>query len=59
MKSTTVTNRNFYVLDDVIIPYVELEREKLELPTQAALIMMGVFKGQITTLVLQKIRGGE
>ena len=42
------------LLNDVIIPYVEMEREKLELPTQVALIIMDVLKGQMTTAVLQK-----
>ena len=42
-------------LDDVVIPYVEVERKKLELPTQAILITMNVFKGQMTTPVFQKI----
>ena len=32
-----------------------MEREKLELPTQATLTIMDVFKGQMTTPVLQKI----
>ena len=43
------------LLDDFIISYVETEGEKLELPTQAALIIMDVFKGHMTTLVVQKI----
>ena len=43
------------LLDDVIIPYVEMEREKLELPMQVAMIIMDVFKGQMTTSVLQKV----
>ena len=43
------------LLNDVIIPYVEMERGKLELATQAALITMDVFKGKITTLALKKV----
>ena len=31
-----------------------MKREKLGLPTQAAFIIMGVFKNQMTTLALQK-----
>ena len=42
------------LLDDVIILYVVMEREKLKLPTQAALIIMDVFKRLMTTSVLQK-----
>lgn len=42
MKNSTVTNRN-------------LQNEYLELPTQAALISLGLFKGQMATPVLQKI----
>ena len=46
------------LLDDVIIPYVKKEKEKLELPKQTALIIliiMNVFKGKMTTSVLQNV----
>ena len=36
-------------LDEVIIPYVEVERKKLQLSTQATLITLNVLKGQMTT----------
>ena len=43
------------LLDDVIIPYVEMEKEKLELPTQAVLMIMDASKDEMTTPALQKI----
>ena len=43
------------LLDDVIIPCVKMKRKKLELPKQAALIIMDVFKRQMSTPFLQKI----
>ena len=42
------------VLDEVIIPYVKAERESLELAVDhTALLIMDVFKGQMTERVLQ------
>ena len=43
------------LLDDVIIPYIEKERGKLQLPTQAALLIMDVFRGQMTNSVIEKL----
>ena len=43
------------LLDEVIIPYVTSEREKLQLPIQPALSLMDVFKGQMTTPVIDKL----
>ena len=43
------------LLDDVIIPNVKMEREKLEQLTQATLMIMDAFKGQTTKTALQKI----
>ena len=41
------------VLNDIVIPYVVTEREKLGLnEVQAALLIMDVFKGQMTDTVL-------
>ena len=41
------------MLNDIIIPYVVTEREKLGLnEVQAALLIMDVFKGQMTDKVL-------
>ena len=43
-------------LDEVIIPYIKTERENLSLsPDQMALVIMDVFKGQMTDQVLQKL----
>ena len=42
------------VLNEIIIPYVTKERERLELKNdQAALLIMDVFKGQMTSPVLK------
>ena len=41
------------VLNDIVIPYVAKEREKLSLNEgQAALLIMDIFKGQMTDPVL-------
>ena len=42
-------------IDEVILPYVEGERDRLELPEQRALLIMDVFKGQMTDAVLAKL----
>ena len=42
-------------LDEVIIPYVTKERERLNNPEQIALLIMDVFKGQMTDAVLTKL----
>ena len=42
------------VLEEIIIPYVKKERERLGMEKdQAALLIMDVFKGQMTSLVLK------
>ena len=38
--------------EEVIIPYIEAERERLGLPEQRALVLMDVFRGQMTDMVL-------
>ena len=43
------------LLDEIIIPYIEMERKQIELPMQTALIIMDVFKGQMTTPVFEKL----
>ncbi len=42
-------------LDEVIIPYIEAERKRLNRPNQVALIIMDVFKGQMTDPVIQRV----
>ena len=42
-------------LDEIIIPYIEEERERLDLPDQVALLIMDVFKGQMTDPVFAKL----
>lgn len=38
--------------DEVIVPYLDSERKKLNLPNQYALVIMDVFKGQMTDKVI-------
>ena len=38
-------------LDEIIIPYIDGERERLGLPNQIALLIMDIFKGQKTDAV--------
>ena len=43
------------ITENIIVPYVTKEKEKLSLPKQPAQLIMGVFKGQITNPVLKKL----
>ena len=38
-------------IDTIIVPYVEAQRDTLRNPTQAALVVMDNFKGQVTTTI--------
>ena len=40
-------------INEIIIPYVERERERIGLPYQKALVVFDVFKGQLTKSVLK------
>ena len=42
-------------LDEIIIPYIDGERERLGLPNQIALLIMDVFKGQMADAVFTKL----
>ena len=41
--------------EDIIVPYVTKEREKLSSPNQPALLITDVFKGQMNTPILKKL----
>ena len=42
-------------LDEIIIPYIDGERERLGPPNQIALLIMDVIKGQMTNAVFTKL----
>ena len=44
------------IIEDIIVPYVTKDREKLSSPNQPALLIMDVFKGQMTNPVLKNFR---
>ena len=44
------------IIEDIIVPYVTKEREKLSSPNQPALLIMDVFKGQMTNPCFEEIR---
>ena len=47
-------------MKDIVVPYVEKERVNLNLPpSQPAVVVMGVFKGQLTTKVLGYLEGNH
>ena len=43
------------MIEDIIVPYVTKEREKLCSHNQTALLIMDVFKGQLTNAALKKL----
>ena len=43
------------IIEDIIVPYVTKEREKLPGPNQLALIIMDICKRQMTNPVLKKL----
>ena len=43
------------IIEDIIVPYVTKQRKKLSSPNQPALLIMDVFKGQMTNPVLKKL----
>lgn len=44
------------MVEEVVIPYVENQRKKLDYPKQAALMIFDVFRGQITEKVTQLLK---
>ena len=56
-KHFSNTQESLKLIDEIIVPYVEKEREKLELPKdQPALLIIDVFSGQMTQPVLTKLK---
>ena len=50
-------NESLKLLDEIIIPYVEIERKRLNLEeTQHALLIMDVFTGQMTDPIMKKLQ---
>ena len=46
------TTESIKVIEEIVVPYVEEQRRSLQLPNQAELIIMDVFRGQTTAEVL-------
>ena len=44
------------LINEIIIPYVQSQRKELGKPKQAALVIMDVFRGQITDDVISFLR---
>ena len=44
------------LINEIIIPYVQSQRKELGKPKQAALVIMDVFRGQITDDVISLLR---
>ena len=42
------------LIDEVIMPYVQSERKKLTQSNQEALLIMNLFRGQMTNAVFEK-----
>ena len=56
-KPFSNTQVSLKLLDEIIIPYIQREREMLQLPhDQTALLIIDVFSGQMTDPVIEKIR---
>ena len=55
-KHFSNTQESLKLLDEIIIPYVEKERETLNLDkNQPALLIIDLFSGQVTKLVIDKM----
>ena len=44
------------VIEEIILPYVKQQRQELEKPDQAAILIMDVFRGQMTEEVVSMLR---
>ena len=44
------------LINEIIIPYVQSQRKELRKPKQAALVIMDVFRGQITDDVISLLK---
>ena len=55
-KHFSNTEESIKIIEEIVLPYVEKEREKLDDPVQAALLILDVFKGQMTSEVANLLR---
>ena len=53
---TPNTTKSIKVTEEIVVPYVEEQRRSLQLPNQAVLIIMDVFRGQMAAEVLDTLR---
>ena len=47
-KHFSNTKESIKVVEDIVVPYVDRQRKQLKKPNQAALLILDVFRGQIT-----------
>ena len=56
LKHYSNENESLKLIDEIILPYLMRERERLNRPTQKALVIFDVFRGQITDKVLDHFK---
>ena len=56
MKHCSNETESLKFLKEIILPYVKIEQERLELEPQSALLMCDVFRGQITDKFLDVLK---
>ena len=56
LKHYSNENESLKLIDEIILPYIMRERERLNRPTQKALVIFDVFRGQITDKVLDHFK---
>ena len=56
LKHYSNENESRKLIDEIILPYLMRERERLNRPTQKALVIFDVFRGQITDKVLDHFK---
>ena len=56
LKHCNNENESLKLIDEIILPYLMRERERLNRPTQKALVIFDVFRGQITDEVLDHFK---
>ena len=47
------------IIKEIVLPYVEKEKEKLDDPVQAAVLILDVFRGQMTSEVTNLLRNNN
>ena len=56
LKQYSNENESLKLIDEIILPYLMRERERLNRPTQKALVILDVFRGQMTDKVLDHFK---